>query len=44
VPEICLATDYIIRREEVAERMYFIKSGKVQILATDEKTVIAQQY
>ena len=40
-PKLTLESNYIVYQGEVATQMYFIKSGIVQILSTDNKTVIA---
>lgn len=40
-PELSLAENYIIYKGEVADRMYFIKSGIVSVISTDNKTIIA---
>lgn len=40
-PQLSLADNYIIYKGEVADKIYFMKSGIVQILATDNKTVLA---
>ena len=33
--------DYIVRESEVAGKLYFIKNGKVKVLATDNMTALA---
>jgi CRP-like cAMP-binding protein len=40
-PELALEDSFVVQRGEVATKMYFIKSGIVQVLATDNKTIIA---
>lgn len=40
-PELALAENYIIYKGEVADKIYFIKNGIVQIIATDNKTCLA---
>ncbi len=40
-PELCLVDNYVVLLDEVATHMYFIKSGLVQIISTDNKTSIA---
>jgi hypothetical protein len=42
-PQICLRKDFVVEIDQVASKMYFIEQGIVQILATDNKTVIAFQ-
>lgn len=42
-PQICLRKDYVVEIEQVARKMFFIDQGIVQILATDNSTVIAFQ-
>lgn len=41
IPELALQDYYVVKIGEVATKMYFIKSGIVQVLATDNKTIIA---
>lgn len=38
---MCLTHDYIIREGEIADDMYFIKKGYVEVISTDMKTIIA---
>lgn len=40
-PKLFMAGDYIIRRGEYPDEMFFIRKGKVVVLATDEVTHIA---
>jgi hypothetical protein len=40
-PQICLQKDFVVEVDQVATKMFFIEQGIVQILATDNKTVIA---
>ena len=40
-PELALQDSYVVQRGEVAIKMYFIKSGLVSVLATDNRTIIA---
>ena len=40
-PLIVMAGDCIIRAGEIAEEMYFIQKGEVEVLATDNQTLIA---
>lgn len=40
-PELALEDSYVVQRGEVATKMYFIKSGIIQVLATDNKTILA---
>lgn len=40
-PELGLMDSFVVQQGEVATSLYFIKSGIVQVLATDKKTVIA---
>lgn len=40
-PQLCLQDSYVVRLGEVANKMFFIKTGIVQVLATDNKTTIA---
>lgn len=42
-PQICLRKDFVVEIEQVARKMFFIDQGIVQILATDNSTVIAFQ-
>ena len=42
-PQICLYGDFVVEVDTVALEMFFIQSGIVQILATDNKTIIAYQ-
>jgi len=39
-PMICLAGDYIVRKGEIAESMYFIKKGIVKILCADNENMV----
>ena len=41
LPRSYYENDVIMREGETAEELFFIKSGKVEILATDKKTSIA---
>jgi CRP-like cAMP-binding protein len=36
-----MAKDYIIRQDEYAEDMHFIRTGTVEVIATDGETIIA---
>ena len=40
-PELALEDSFVVQRGEVATKMYFIKSGIIQVLATDNKTILA---
>ena len=40
-PKVCMKNDIIVRRGEIAEEFFIIKKGKVEVLATDETTVIS---
>ena len=40
-PQICLQKDFVVEVDQVATKMFFIEQGIVQILATDNKTIIA---
>jgi CRP-like cAMP-binding protein len=40
-PELYLEDNYVVKMGEVATKLYFISSGVVEVLATDEKTIIA---
>ena len=42
-PHISIIGEYVVRIDEVATNLYFIHSGIVQIIATDNKTTIAFQ-
>jgi CRP-like cAMP-binding protein len=42
-PKLCLTDNYVMMKGEMANHMYFIKSGIVEIIATDNKTAIAFQ-
>ncbi len=39
-PKVSMQHDIVVRRGELADEFYFIKEGRVEILATDEKTVL----
>lgn len=41
MPKICMASDYVVEVGDIADEMYFIKNGLVEIQATDNSTVIA---
>jgi CRP-like cAMP-binding protein len=41
-PKVCMKNDIIVRRGEIAEEFFIIKKGKVEVLATDETTVISK--
>jgi CRP-like cAMP-binding protein len=36
-----MAGDYVCSKGEIANHMYFVKKGFVEVIATDRKTVIA---
>ncbi len=40
-PKLAMSGDIILRVGEIAEEFFFIKRGKVEIIATDNHTVIA---
>jgi CRP-like cAMP-binding protein len=40
-PKICLARDWILVAHQIANEMFFIKKGYLEVIATDKKTVIA---
>ncbi len=40
-PKLAIEDTYVVQKGEVATEFFFIKSGIVKVLATDEKTVIA---
>ena len=40
-PQISIAGEYVVRIDEVATKMYFINSGVVQVMATDNTTIVA---
>ena len=42
-PKISITGEYVVRIDEVATKMYFINSGVVEILASDNMTVLAYQ-
>jgi len=42
-PQICVVDETVVHIEEVATKMYFIDSGVVTVLATDNQTVLAYQ-
>lgn len=42
-PQICLNDDYICKRGEVANRLYFIQSGYVQIMSRNDTTPLVYQ-
>ncbi|CAI2367549.1 unnamed protein product [Moneuplotes crassus] len=41
MPKICMANDFVLELGNIAEEMLFIKKGVVEILATDNQTIIA---
>jgi hypothetical protein len=41
IPEVCLTGDFVVKVHEIADKMYFIQQGSMEILATDNNTVIA---
>jgi len=41
VPELGLSDSYVVQQGEVATKFYFIKTGIVQVIATDGRTPIA---
>ena len=41
IPKICMASDYVVEVGDIADEMYFIKNGLIEIQATDNSTVIA---
>jgi len=40
-PKICQSSDTIIRVGEIADKFYFIKKGRVEIICHDNRTTIA---
>jgi CRP-like cAMP-binding protein len=40
-PKLYMKGDYVIRKDEYADNMYFIRSGYVKVLASDEDTIVA---
>lgn len=42
-PQLSNAGTFVFLMDEAADKMYFIHKGKVDILAADNKTVIAKQ-
>jgi F-box/leucine-rich repeat protein 7 len=40
-PKLYMAKDFIIRQDEYAEDMHFVRTGNVEVLATDGETIIA---
>jgi CRP-like cAMP-binding protein len=40
-PQVSMAGDYIVRVHEIADKMYFIQEGFVEIICTDNVTPIA---
>lgn len=42
-PQISVVGEYVVQIDEVATKMYFIDSGVVTVLATDNQTVLAYQ-
>jgi len=42
-PKISIVGEYVVRIDEVATKMYFVNSGIVQILASDNVTTLAYQ-
>ena len=40
-PTVCIPGETIVRRGEIGHRIYFINKGRVEVLATDENTVVA---
>ena len=41
MPQICNGGTFVFRIDEISDKMYFIHRGKVEILASDDKAVIA---
>ena len=41
MPKLCMANDYVVEVGDIANEIYFIKKGVVEVLATDNSTVIA---
>lgn len=39
-PFLCLAGDYIVRKGEIADCMYFIKKGMAKVLCADDESVV----
>jgi CRP-like cAMP-binding protein len=40
-PRLYMEGDFVIRKDEFADFMYFIRSGFVKVMAPDEDTVVA---
>lgn len=40
-PRVCIPGEAIVRRGEPGRRIYFINKGKVEVLSTDEREVVA---
>ena len=41
MPKLCMADDFVVEVGDIAEEVFFIKKGVVEVLATDNSTVIA---
>lgn len=41
MPKITMASDYVVEVGDIADEIFFIKSGLVEVQATDKQTVIA---
>ena len=39
-PAICLLGDYIVRKGEIADEIFFIKKGLVRVMCADRETVV----
>ena len=39
-PEICLQGDYVVQQFEIADKLYFIMKGVVEVLANDKATIL----
>ena len=40
-PEVCQAGDLIVKYNEIADKMFFVQDGNLEVLATDHFTTIA---
>ena len=40
-PEVCQAGDFIVKYNEIADKMFFVQDGNLEVVATDHFTSIA---
>jgi CRP-like cAMP-binding protein len=41
-PKLCMNNDYICRKDEYADQMYFVREGCVMIIASDGETLLTK--